>query len=91
MPGLERGARWTATYVAVPAEGVAFRASFKDAPADALRATEVIVTSASIPGGTGWQRLPDWLPQDRMVWTATAAWQIRPADGLPIAPVPPLR
>jgi hypothetical protein len=91
LPGLERGTRWAATYVAVPPEGVAFRASFKDAPAEALRATEVIVTSASIPGGSGWQRLPDWLPQDRMVWTATAAWQIRPANALGIAPVPPLR
>jgi hypothetical protein len=91
LPGLERGTRWSATYVAVPPEGVAFRASFKDAPAEALRATEVIVISSSIPGGTGWQRLPDWLPQDRMVWTATAAWQIRPGDGPAIAPVPPLR
>jgi hypothetical protein len=91
LPGLERGGRWAATYVGVPPEGVAFRASFKDAPPDALRATEVIVTSAAIPGGTGWQRLPEWLPQDRMVWTATAAWQIRPADSVGIAPVPPLR
>ena len=58
---------------------------------EALRATEVIVTSASIPGGTGWQRFPNWLPQDRMVWMAIAVWQIRSVDGLAIAPVPPLR
>jgi hypothetical protein len=86
-PGVVRSRRWTAVFVAPPSEGVAFRASFSGISADQLRQTRVTVTSARLPGGHGWQKLPAWLPQDRAVWLARATWVLAP----PIEPVPPLR
>ena len=90
LPGVLRGGRWTATYAAVPAEGVAFRASFGNGTEEALLKTEVMVRCAGFPGGIGWQRMPSWTPHQRVVWTASAGWLLRPgADA--IAPVRPLR
>ena len=81
IPGIARAGRWTAIYVAPPADGVAFRASFTGVTAERLRETQVAVTSARFPGGDGWQRLPRWLPQDRLVWTARATWVLaQPAN-----------
>jgi hypothetical protein len=90
LPGIERLDRWTATYVAPPVEGVTFRATFRGPVADDLSKTHVGVTTSGFPGGSGWQRLPAWLPQERTVWTATATWQV-PATTPALAPVPPLR
>ena len=89
LPGVVRSGRWTALYVAMPAEGVVFRASFSGVTAERLRQTQVSVTSARIPGGTGWQQLPPWLPQDRAVWTSRGTWLLPPPPAL--EPVPPLR
>lgn len=97
LPGVRRGARWAATYVAVPPEGVAFEASFRDIDPGRLRQVRVLVTSWRFPGGAGWQKLPAWLPQDRTVWSGTATWALAAdaaaAPGTPgaIEPVPPLR
>ena len=89
IPGTARARRWTAIYVAPPPDGIAFRASFTGVTAERLRETQVAVTSARLPGGDGWQRLPAWLPQDRLVWTARATWVLpHPAA---LEPVPPLR
>ena len=74
LPGVMRQGRWTAIYIAPPAEGVAFRASFTGVPAETLRTTRVAVTTPRLPGGAGWQGLPAWLPQERTVWTARATW-----------------
>lgn len=74
LPGVIRQGRWTAVYVAPPPEGFAFHASFTGATVERLHETRVAVTSARLPGGDGWQGLPAWLPQDRMVWTARASW-----------------
>jgi hypothetical protein len=74
LPGTIRHGRWTAIYIAPPLEGIAFRASFSGPTADQLRLTRVAVTSPRLPGGEGWQGLPAWLPQERMVWTARATW-----------------
>jgi hypothetical protein len=87
LPGAMRQGRWTAVYIAPPAEGVAFRASFSGHTRERLRETRVAVTSSRLPGGDGWQSLPSWLPQERTVWTARATWILpNPIDG-----VPPLR
>jgi hypothetical protein len=91
LPGIVRRGRWAATYAAVPAEGVTLRASFSAATPDALKQTEVLVTSDRFPGGAGWQRLPEWLPQQHAVWTATAAWLLALPPWAGVAPVPPLR
>jgi hypothetical protein len=91
LPGVRRFGRWTAVYVAVPADGITFEASFRDTAPERLRDTRVAVTMHGFPGGSGWQRLPVWLPQDRAVWAATATWVVPAATGTGIAPVPPLR
>jgi hypothetical protein len=90
LPGAVRLGRWAATFVAVPAEGIAWEASLRAPPAS-IQDVRVAVTSARFPGGSGWQGLPAWLPQDTAVWSGNATWvlpQIRPGA---IAPVPPLR
>lgn len=89
IPGILRGGRWTATYIAPPPDGVLFRAGFKPLAAAALHGLRVIATATSSPGGEGWTA-PPWLPAARTAWTAEASWVVAPFD-LPIAPVPPLR
>jgi hypothetical protein len=89
LPGVPRLGRWTATYLAPPREGVAWRASFRGVSPERLREVRVAVTGFGFPGGEGWQRLPAWLPQDHAVWTATATWVVAPPAAL--EPVPPLR
>ena len=93
LPGVVRLGRWRATYVGPRPDGVIWRASFAAAHAAALAQTRVIVTSGRFPGGTGWQQLPAWLPQERTVWTAAALWILtpRPDAGWGVAPVQPLR
>lgn len=91
LPGVVRSGRWTAVYISPPADGVAFRASFSGVTAERLRGTHVTVTSARIPGGEGWQRLPSWLPHDRTVWTPRVTWVLpqpaAPPQGEPSPPV----
>lgn len=91
LPGTQRLGRWTATFVAIPSEGIAWEASFH-APPSALQDVRVAVTSTRFPGGSGWQSLPAWLPQDSAVWSANATW-VLPTSGPfgAIAPVPALR
>jgi hypothetical protein len=82
-----------ATYVAAPAQGVAFQASFGNVDPARLQDVRVLVTSGRFPGGTGWQSLPAWLPQEQTVWSGSAAWALPAAGPIPpaIEPVPPLR
>ncbi len=89
LPGAVRSGRWIASYVAPPPDGVLFRASFTGVTAERLRETGVAAVSPRFPGGDGWQRLPGWMPQDRMVWSASATW-VLPRPPL-LEPVPPLR
>ena len=91
FPGVRRLDRWTATYIAPPAEGIAWQASFASATPDQLKGVRIAVTSSGLPGAPGWQRIPAWLPQDRMVWNAWFTWVLDPSAPAPIAPVPPLR
>lgn len=99
LPGLTRGGRWMATYVAPPTgldplagdgqpQGLVWRATFGPGRRDALAGTRVVVTSPRL-GGPDWQQLPPWLPQDSTVWSASASWVLAPVPG--IAPVPSLR
>jgi hypothetical protein len=91
LPGLRQLGRWSATYVAVGRNGLAWEASFRGSVGDQLRHTRIIVSTSGFPGGDGWQRLPTWLPQDAAVWSAMAAWSIPAEPPAAIAPVPPLR
>ena len=89
LPGSMWRGRWRATFVAVPAEGVTWRASFPKGKDASLGDTRAIVYSNRCPGGSGWQSLPAWLPQEHTVWAFTIAWVLSPPAV--IAPVPPLR
>jgi hypothetical protein len=89
LPGVRRMNRWTATFLAVPPEGVRFRAAFAVVDPERLREIRVVVTRGGVPGGVGWQRLPDWLPLERTTWSVVSSWSIPAADP-PIDPVPPL-
>jgi Peptidase family M28 len=89
LPGVVRLGRWTATYVAPPADGVNFRASFGSVDRARLKELRIIATTRGFAANAGWQA-PAWLPQDRAVWSGDASWVVAPFD-LPIAPVPPLR
>ena len=88
LPGLERSGAWSARYVAVPPDGILFRAAFATSDPARIGQPLVLVTSSRLPGGDGWQSLPPWLPQEHAVWTATATWALRTSI---ILPVPPLR
>ena len=77
------------TFIAPPADGLAFRASFNQIPPERLRDFRVLVSTAGGPGGQGWE-LPQWLPRERTAWVSEAIWILDPLS-LPIAPVPPLR
>jgi len=89
LPGVIAGGRWQATFVAIPPEGVTWRASFRTGQEAPLPATLARVVSRRYPGGTGWQSLPAWLPQDRAVWSMQVTWLLTPPAA--IAPVRPLR
>lgn len=91
LPGVLRSGRWTATFVAPPPEGIAWEATFAGATPPQLAGLRVAVTTSGVPGGTGWQRLAPWMPQDRMVWTAWATWVLDPTVPLPLEPDAPLR
>jgi hypothetical protein len=80
LPGVERGGRWRATYVAVPLQGITWQASFKAGAESALPSAAAIVVSSRFPGGTGWQSLPSWLPQEHAVWHAEIMWALRAAE-----------
>jgi hypothetical protein len=91
LPGRERLGRWTAAFAAPPAEGVGWEARFHNVSPDQLQQTRIAVTSSRLPGGSGWQSLPAWLPQETAVWSAAATWVVPAVPGLGIAPVPALR
>jgi hypothetical protein len=91
FPGVNRLGRWTATFVAVPAQGIAWQATFAAATAEQLKGVRVVVRSTGLPGAPGWQRLPGWLPQDVTVWNTWFSWILDPSVPPPIEPVPPLR
>ena len=87
LPGAPFAGRWRATFVAVPPEGVTWRASFRAGQERDLPGALAMVVAHRLPGGAGWQGLPAWLPQERAVWSMDAGWILAPE----IAPVPPLR
>jgi len=89
FPGVVSRGRWRVAYVAVPPDGVTWRASFKSGVETRLPETRAVVMSSRFPGGAGWQSLPAWLPQQNTVWDLDAIW-VLPASS-PIAPVGPLR
>jgi hypothetical protein len=76
LTGVVRNTSWTATYVAPPAAGIAFRGTFRASDADLLATARVAFRTSRLPGGAGWQTLAPWLPQDRTVWEASATYLV---------------
>jgi hypothetical protein len=76
FPGIVSFRRWRATYVGVPMDGVTWQASFKTGLEDKLPSTVVLIASSRFPGGTGWQSLPRWLPQEHAVWHLDVVWAL---------------
>jgi hypothetical protein len=89
LPGVVVQGRWRAAYIAVPADGVTWRASFKTGAEARLPSTVAVVSSSRFPGGGGWQSLPAWLPDQQAVWDVNLAWILAPPPVIP--PVAPLR
>ena len=87
LPGIVRWGRWRAIYNAIPPDGVTWRASFKSGAESALPSTMAIIVSSRFPGGTGWQSLPAWLPQQNTVWRLETMWVLKP----PAVIAPPIR
>lgn len=93
FPGIVRLGQWTATFIAPPPEGIAWRASFTGVEPAALERLEVVGRMPRFALGPGPQGLPDWLPQENAVWSSAASWRLSlPSRTVPpLAPVPPLR
>lgn len=91
FPGVVRAGQWVATFIAPPLDGIEWQAVLNPSDAPRIRDIRVVVTDSGFPQGTGWQRLPAWLPQDRAVWTAAATWVLRPETTAPLEPVLALR
>ena len=89
LPGIVQRGRWRAVYTAIPPDGVTWTASFKAGTESTLPSAAAVVVSERFPGGTGWQSLPAWLPQQTTVWTLETMWVLKPPAT--IAPVPALR
>jgi hypothetical protein len=78
LPGTSRSGRWVASFGAIPKEGVAFQAFVRASDAERLNDFRVVLQTPRLPGGSGWQGLPSWLPQERGVWTSDARYIVQP-------------
>jgi hypothetical protein len=87
LPGGEQRGRWRAVYTAIPRDGVTWRAAFKAGLEATLPSASVVIVSSRFPGGTGWQSLPAWLPQQNTVWRLETMWVMKPAATI----APPIR
>ena len=66
---------WTATYVAVPIQGLAIELTLPDR-AEPLEFTIAAITD-HLPGAPLHERLPVWLKTDTTAWTARSWYVIR--------------
>jgi len=74
LAGVVRQGRWRAAFLAPPPEGVSLRVRLRNADLPAARTLRVLVVAAGLPGGSGWQELPGWLPAERTAWTARSVF-----------------
>jgi hypothetical protein len=89
LPGRTVQRRWRTSYIGVPIDGFTWRAAFRTGAESLLPSTAAVVWSSRIPGGTGWQSIPAWLPQEHVVWDTEVAWVLATPPVIP--PVAPLR
>jgi hypothetical protein len=81
-PGVVSSGRWRATYLSLPGDGITWQASFKPGYAPKLSSTVALIFASRFPGGTGWQSLPAWLPQEHAVWRLDVIWALAPPPTL---------
>ncbi len=86
LPGVVRDGRWRATVMPAPPAGITLRLRLSAEDVSRLADARIIAIVHGAPGGVGWQRLPPWLPQDAVVWSAES-WFVLPwpAPGIPAA------
>ncbi len=84
LQGAVRDGRWRAVVMPAPAAGVTLRVRLSRIDAARMSDARILAIVHGGPGGIGWQRLPPWLPQDAVAWSAES-WFILPWP----TPVPP--
>jgi hypothetical protein len=77
LQGVVRDGRWRTTVMPVPPSGIALRMRLSAEDVARLSDARIVAIVPGAPGGVGWQRLPPWLPQDAVVWSAES-WFILP-------------
>jgi hypothetical protein len=77
LPGVVRDGRWRATVMPVPPAGITVRMRLLAEDVARMSDARIVAIVHGAPGGIGWQRLPPWLPQDAVVWSAES-WFIMP-------------
>ena len=77
LPGVVRDGHWRATVMPVPPDGITLRMRLSAEDVARLSDARIVAIVHGAPGGIGWQRLPPWLPQDAVVWSAES-WFILP-------------
>ena len=70
LPGVVENGRWRAAVIPTPAGGATLRVRLRPDALARLPDGRIVAVVNGLPGGTGWQRLPPWLPQTTCVWTA---------------------
>jgi hypothetical protein len=88
LAGTQIAGSWRARFVAMPASGVAFRATVPSALTSRLAETTIVLTASRMPGADQ-PRWPIWLPRDRTEWTMAIQWVVRPPIATKDEPVPP--
>ncbi len=86
LPGVVRDGRWRTTVMPAPPAGITLRVRLSAEDVSRLTDARINAIVHGAPGGIGWQRLPPWLPQDAVVWSAES-WFILPwpTPGMPAA------
>ncbi len=88
LPGVVHDGRWRATAMPVPPGGITLRMRLSAEDVARLGDARIVAIVHGAPGGIGWQRLPPWLPQDAVVWSAESRFILpwpTPAMPLPVA------
>jgi hypothetical protein len=74
--------RWVARFAAIPASGIAFRATVPAALAGRLAETVVILAASRGPAADQ-PRVPAFLPQQRTEWQVLSRWIVQPPLTVP--------
>jgi hypothetical protein len=77
-PRIVTRGRWRATLAAPAMTTNTVTLTFAAFSAPATQSIRVVATTAGLPGSTGWQRLPAWLPAKQVAWTARSVFVLAP-------------